>query len=132
MINYYADDAMRILLEELNIKCVAYDSLNDPTRQKLSACEMWQECFTKKEWTIGPRAVGTARKRLANKDDSDAQPKQKKPANSRKTKAETTDESKERNETDLKPPIKTEGDHHEANGDAKIHDLKQERSEETC
>ena len=123
---------MRILLEELNLRCVPYDSKNDPTRQKLSESEMWQECFTKKEWTIGPRAVSTTRKRLAVKDDGEPQPKQKKPANSRKTKIENGTNPSEQTETDLKPPIKTEdlSTHENLNGGT--HGVKQEPSTETC
>lgn len=83
---------MRILLEQLDLKCIAYDSRNDPTRQKLSVSETWQEDFTKKEWTIGPRAVTTTRKRLANTDNDNTDSKQKKPRSnaSKKSKAQSS------------------------------------------
>lgn len=65
MINTYVDDVMRLLLKELNIPCPPYNPACDPTRQPLPQSELWQEEFTKKEWTLGPRIVNTTRKRLA-------------------------------------------------------------------
>ena len=65
VINTYADDVMRLLLEELNIEYRPYNPAHDPTRQPLPATELWQYEFIKKEWTLGPRVVNATRKRLA-------------------------------------------------------------------
>lgn len=64
VINTYVDDVMRLLLKELNIKSIEYNPKSDPTRQDLPVSEIWMGDFTKKEWTISQRAVGTTRKRL--------------------------------------------------------------------
>lgn len=55
---------MRLLLKELNIPWLPYDPKCDPTRQALPLADIWLDEFTKREWTIGPRAVSMARKRL--------------------------------------------------------------------
>ena len=68
---------MKLLLKELNTPFLPYDPKCDPTRQPLSEKEMWQEDFTKREWTIGARAVSTTRKRLS-KPEIKAEPKTKK------------------------------------------------------
>ena len=57
---------MKLLLKELNTPFLPYDPKCDPTRQPLPVSEIWQEEFTKREWTIGARAVSTTRKRLCN------------------------------------------------------------------
>lgn len=68
---------MKLLLKELNTPFLPYDPKCDPTRQPLSEKETWQEEFTKREWTLGPRAVSTTRKRLSH-SEAKAEPKPKK------------------------------------------------------
>ncbi|KZS21532.1 NAD-dependent deacetylase sirtuin-6 [Daphnia magna] len=77
VINTYVDDVMKLLLKELNTPFLPYDPKCDPTRQPLSEKEMWQEEFTKREWTLAPRVVNTTRKRLSHLETK-AQPKPKK------------------------------------------------------
>lgn len=68
---------MKLLLKELNTPWLPYDPKCDPTRQPLSEKEIWQEEFTKREWTLGARAVSTTRKRLSHPENK-AEPKAKK------------------------------------------------------
>ena len=68
---------MKLLLKELDTPYLPYDPKCDPTRQPLSEKEMWQGEFTKREWTIGARAVSTTRKRLSHPEVK-AEPKAKK------------------------------------------------------
>lgn len=68
---------MKLLLKELNTPYLPYDLKCDPTRQPLSEKELWQEEFTKREWTIGARAVSMTRKRLSQSENK-AEPKAKK------------------------------------------------------
>lgn len=76
MINTYVDDVMKLLLKELDTVCLPYNPEHDPTRQILKTNEHWQDEFTKREWTIGPRSVSTTRKRLSN---TEGQSETKKP-----------------------------------------------------
>ena len=68
---------MKLLLKELNTPYLTYDLKCDPTRQQLSEKELWQEEFTKREWTIGARAVSMTRKRLSHPENK-SEPKAKK------------------------------------------------------
>ncbi len=76
---------MKLLLKELNTPVLSYDSKFDPTRQTLPVNEIWQEEFTKREWTIGARAVSTTRKRLCSPETKpEPKPKKTKEGNQRK------------------------------------------------
>lgn len=76
---------MKLLLKDLSTNCLPYNPECDPTRQSLPPKELWQEDFTLREWTIGPRAVSTTRKRLTNPETTpEGKPKKAKEKNERK------------------------------------------------
>ena len=87
VVNTYVDDVMRLLLKELNVPAIPYNPKLDPTKQLLENPEERFKDSTKKEWTIGQRAVSTTRKRL-NKGQAEPDSKKLKPSNPRKKKDE--------------------------------------------
>ena len=102
MINTYVDDVMRLLLKELNINVLPYNPNLDPTRLPLSNHDAWQEEFTKREWTIGPRAVNSTRKRLADRLETKVKPK----PNNKKAKVQDLDDEEEKPDL-IHPSIET-------------------------
>ena len=61
---------MRLVLKNLAISPLVYDSKMDPTRHELAEIDVVSNHFTKKEWTIGQRTVSATRKRLITADAS--------------------------------------------------------------
>lgn len=118
---------MRLLLKDLNINSLPYNPACDPTRQSLSASELWQDEFTKREWTIGPRAVNATRKRLAVRLEHKNENKPK----NKKAKASDTNIKEETEPIDEGVPVKVEdnqnvsikdeptGDNHETSAEHK-------------
>jgi hypothetical protein len=78
---------MKLLLKELNLTCLQYDAKSDPTRKALQSFDLWKEEFTRIEWTIGPRAVSSTRKRLIGPEVKQ-EPKSKKANNAIQSKSE--------------------------------------------
>jgi len=87
VVNTYVDDVMRLLLKELNVTPIPYNAKLDPTKQLMENPEESFKDFTRKEWTIGQRAVSSTRKRL-NKGQVESDAKKLKPSNPKKKKDE--------------------------------------------
>lgn len=91
---------MRLLLKELNLTPIPYNKKLDPTKQLPENPDERFKDFTRKEWTIGQRAISTTRKRL-NKGQDESDVKKLKPSNPKKKKEDKNCNGVKEEEVDI-------------------------------